>query len=113
MAWWPPTGPRPRSTSWSFCTGYKLGGREDGRPALEVNGREKSLRRALATAPEAYRSIAVPGFPNYFVMSGINGTPGHAPVFLASELLADHISRWAKRLIDDELTAPEVSAATR
>jgi cation diffusion facilitator CzcD-associated flavoprotein CzcO len=91
-----------------FCTGYKLGGREDGRPALAVNGREQSLRRALASAPEAYRSIAVPGFPNYFVMGGINGAPGHAPLFLVSELLADHISRWMTRLIDDDLTAIEV-----
>ncbi|MFT7601680.1 MAG: cation diffusion facilitator CzcD-associated flavoprotein CzcO [Acidimicrobiales bacterium] len=91
-----------------FCTGYKLGSREDGRPAVDVQGRDCSLREALGRAPEAYRSVAIPGFPNYFVLGGINGAPGHAPLFLVSEVLADHILRWIRRLLDEDLTSVEV-----
>ena len=91
-----------------FCTGYKLGGREDGRPAVEVHGRDQTLRQALGAAPEAYRSVAIPGFPNYFTIGGINGAPGHAPVFLVSELVTEHVTRWIERLRDDDLASIEV-----
>jgi cation diffusion facilitator CzcD-associated flavoprotein CzcO len=98
-----------------FCTGYKLGGREDGRPALEVYGRDgQDLRSALARAPEAYRGLAVPGFPNYFTIGGINGAPGHAPVFLASEVATDYVCRWVQRLVRDDLISIEAKPeATR
>ena len=91
-----------------FCTGYRLGGREDGRPAAEIYGRDgDDLRSTFGRAPEAYRSVAVPGFPNYFIVGGINGSPGHAPVFLTSELQTDYIARWIERLAADELASIE------
>jgi len=91
-----------------YCTGYRLGGREDGRPAVELTGRTgDSMRTALARAPEAYRGVAVPGFPNYFTIAGINGAPGHAPVFLVAEVAADYIARWVERLLADNLTSIE------
>ncbi len=94
-----------------FCTGYRLGGRDDGRPALDVVGRDDlRLRDALAARPEAYRGVAYPGFPNYFVVGGINGAPGHAPVFLASEVAVDYIARWVERLVTDNLSSVEVRA---
>jgi len=94
-----------------YCTGYRLGGREDGRPAVELFGRDgETMRAALARAPESYRGVAVPGFPNYFTIAGINGAPGHAPVFLVAEVAADYIARWIERLIADELTAIEARA---
>lgn len=94
-----------------FCTGYRLGGRDDGRPALDIIGRDDmTLRTALATRPEAYRGVAYPGFPNYFVIGGLNGAPGHAPVFLASEVAADYIARWVDRIVDDGLHSVEADA---
>ena len=98
-----------------FCTGYKLGGREDGTPALEIIGREGlSLRTALCRAPEAYRGVAVPGFPNYFTICGINGAAGHAPVFLSAEVAVDYIVRWVARLARGQLRSMEPkSGATR
>lgn len=99
-----------------FCTGYRLGGREDGRPAVEVYGRRGAeLRATLGRAPEAYRSVSVPGFPNYFVIGGINGAPGHAPLFLVSEILTDYVTRWIDRLLGDDLTSiePRADATSR
>ncbi|MGF1595721.1 MAG: flavin-containing monooxygenase [Acidimicrobiales bacterium] len=94
-----------------FCTGYRLGGRADGRPALDVigpGGRE--LRRALAERPEAYRGIAVPGFPNYFTVCGINGAVAYAPVFLSAELETALIARLARRIVDEDLRSLEARA---
>jgi cation diffusion facilitator CzcD-associated flavoprotein CzcO len=94
-----------------FCTGYKLGGRADGRPAVAVHGRGgEALRSAQARAPEMYRGVATPGFPNYFTVGGINGAPGHAPVFLVSEVAADYIARWIDRLVTDDLVSIEAKA---
>ena len=98
-----------------FCTGYKLGGRTDGRPAVEVFGPQgERLREALARAPEAYRGVAIPGFPNYFTICGLNGAPGHAPVFLTAEVAADYVARWLRRLVNDDLITIETKRdATR
>ena len=92
-----------------FCTGYRLGGRADGRPAVQVVGRDGiDMRTALGRAPEAYRGVATPGFPNYFTVGGINGAPGHAPVFLNSEVAADYIARCVDHLVMHDLTSIEV-----
>jgi len=99
-----------------FCTGYKLGGRADGRPAVEVFGRGgTSLRQALARAPEAYRGVAIPGFPNYFTICGINGAAGHAPVFLSAEACTGFIRRWIEQVIarDLKVVEPSVEATRR
>ena len=98
-----------------FCTGYKLGGREDGGPALTVRGRDdKTLRRVFAETPEAYRGVAVPGFPNYFTVCGVNGAAGHAPLFLSAEVSVDFIVRWIHKLIAGNLKLVEPNlAATR
>lgn len=94
-----------------FCTGYKTGGRADGRPAVEVYGRDGlDLRTALGTRPQSYRGVAVPGFPNYFTVCGINGSIGHAPQFMPAEVGTDYITRWVRQLIDNDLHSVEVRA---
>jgi cation diffusion facilitator CzcD-associated flavoprotein CzcO len=98
-----------------FCTGYKLGGRSDGRPALEVYaGDGRRLDEVLAARPEAYRGVALPGFPNYFIVCGVNGAAAHGPVFLSAELGTGYIARWVQRVFDDGLRSVAVRpAATR
>ena len=50
-----------------FCTGYRLGAREDGGPAINVIGRGgRTLREAQSARPEAFRGALTPGFPNLF-----------------------------------------------
>lgn len=111
----PADGSRHQVDAIVFCTGYKLGGREDGRPALDVHGRGgQHLLAALAEHPEAYRGVAIPGFPNYFTVCGINGVVAYAPLFLSAELQTDYITRWVRRLRDEDLASVEVrSDATR
>lgn len=87
-----------------FCTGYKLGGREDGSPALHVRGRGgKTLAEVFSERPEAYRGIAVPGFPNYFTVCGINGAAAHAPLFLSAEISTGFITRWITKIRDRDI----------
>jgi cation diffusion facilitator CzcD-associated flavoprotein CzcO len=91
-----------------YCTGYRLGGRSDGSAALDVFGRGgETLRNVIARRTEAYRGVAVPGFPNYFTVCGINGTVAYGPVFLSAELEADYIARWAKRFGAEGLISVE------
>jgi len=92
-----------------FCTGYRLGGRADGRPAVEVHGRGGGrLVDALAGRPEAYYGLAVPGFPNYFTVCGINGTVAYGAVFASAELATEAIAHYARRLVDGEFRSVEV-----
>lgn len=91
-----------------YCTGYRLGAREDGRPAVEVIGRDGlDMRTAFSRRPEAYRGVAVPGFPNYFTVCGVNGSTGHGPLFMAAELGTDYIARWIQRLDEENLKSIE------
>lgn len=94
-----------------FCTGYRLGGRADGSPALEVYGREgERLTDVLRRRAEAYRGIAVPGFPNYFTVCGVNGTVAYGAVFASAELETEAIARFAQRLDAGEFDSIEVRA---
>jgi cation diffusion facilitator CzcD-associated flavoprotein CzcO len=94
-----------------LCTGYKLGGRADGRPALDVTGPDgTTLRQALGQRPEAYRGVAIPGFPNYFTVSGINGISGAGSLVQSAELAAEFIAKLVRRVVDDDLHSLEVRA---
>jgi cation diffusion facilitator CzcD-associated flavoprotein CzcO len=94
-----------------FCTGYRLGGRADGRPALEVYGRDsRRLVEALSERLEAYLGIAIPGFPNYFTVCGLNGTVAYGALIASAELQTEVISAWARRLLDQDLHSVEVRA---
>lgn len=94
-----------------FCTGYRLGGRADGRPAVDVIGRDGvSLRQAFGREPEAWRGMLVPGFPNFFTVCGVNGTVAYGPVFLSAELETAYIAEWIQRLAGTELRSVEVRA---
>lgn len=94
-----------------FCTGYRLGGRADGRPALEVHGRGgRRLAEALTERPEALLGIAVPGFPNYFTVCGINGSVAYGAMIASAELQTEAIAGLARRVLDEDLRSIEVRA---
>ena len=92
-----------------FCTGYKLGGRTDGKPAMNVVGRDgRNLRDTLSARPEAYYGIAIPGFPNYFTICGINGTVAYASLAGSAEVHADYIVERIRDLSAHDLRVIEV-----
>ena len=103
---------RARRSTWSSsapATG--LGGRADGRPALEVYGRGgRRLAEALAGRPQAYLGIAIPGFPNYFTVCGINGNVAYGALIASAEVHTEAIAAWAARLLREDLHSVEVRA---
>jgi len=91
-----------------FCTGYRLGGRADGSAALDVYGRGgETLRNRIARQTMAYRGVAVPGFPNWFTVCGINGTVAYGSLILSAEVETDYIARWVQRMADEGIKSVE------
>ena len=65
-----------------YATGYKVMDFE----RIDVVGLEgATLGETLGRAPEAFKSIAAPGFPNYFFTFGPNGATAAASYFTAIE----------------------------
>ncbi|OBI10369.1 flavin-containing monooxygenase [Mycobacterium scrofulaceum] len=47
--------------------------------------------------PRAYRTVALPGFPNFFMMLGPHSPVGNLALTTVAESQADHILRWIQR----------------
>lgn len=65
-----------------YCTGYRI---LDFDRIDVVGERGQRLADFMKRAPEAYKGIAVPGFPNYFLGVGPNGVLLSASFFAAAE----------------------------
>jgi cation diffusion facilitator CzcD-associated flavoprotein CzcO len=69
-----------------------------------------SLREAWARGARAYRSIAVPGFPNFFMLVGPNSPIGNISLIDVSEVQAEYILRCVRLLQKGEIAAMAPSA---
>ena len=98
-----------------FSTGYRQGSKVEGRGVVDVLGRGgRLMSEVLRERTEAYQGVAVPGFPNYFTVAGINGVLSYVTFFLSAELNAAYITRLARRVLDDDLRSVEADPeATR
>ena len=47
--------------------------------------------------PRAYQTVAMPGFPNFFMMLGPHSPVGNLALTAVAESQADHILRWIQR----------------
>ena len=47
--------------------------------------------------PRAYQTVAMPGFPNFFMMLGPHSPVGNHSLTAVAESQADHILRWIQR----------------
>lgn len=72
-----------------FATGYRL----DFLSTLDIRGRGgRTLREEWGDSPRAYRGGTVPGFPNLFINSAPNYSPGHgAGANFSMEVMAHYI----------------------
>jgi cation diffusion facilitator CzcD-associated flavoprotein CzcO len=87
-----------------YCTGYKILDFE----RIDVVGEGgRTLGGFMEKGPEAYKGIAVPGFPNYFLGVGPNGVLLSASFFVAAEanvraivkLLKEREAQGAKTIV--------------
>ncbi len=66
---------------------------------MEVIGRHgTTLDQAWDPRPEAYLSISVPGFPNFFMLNGPNGPVGNFSLIEVAELQFRYIMQLVERL---------------
>ncbi len=74
---------------------------------MEVHGPGgRTLRQAWSDGPHGYRTVALPGFPNLFMMMGPHSPVGNQSVIAVAETQADYIMWWV-----EELRAGRISAA--
>jgi cation diffusion facilitator CzcD-associated flavoprotein CzcO len=85
------------------------------RPMEVVGEGSRRLADAWVDANEAYRSVAVPGFPNFFMLVGPNSPIGNFSVIQISELQINYILQLGDlvRLGQCRAVAPSVEATQR
>lgn len=77
---------------------------------MTVSGRDgMTLDEAWADGPRAYRTLAVPGFPNMFTVLGPNSPTGSISLQLTSELTAGYIADLLDHLEQTSSATVEVT----
>ncbi len=70
-----------------------------------VGAHGRSLREVWADGTRAYRSVAVPGFPNFFMLVGPNSPIGNISLIDVSEVQAEYILGCIRRLQGGDVAA--------
>jgi cation diffusion facilitator CzcD-associated flavoprotein CzcO len=84
------------------------------RPMEIVGDEGLTLDEAWADGPYAYRSVAVPGFPNLFMMTGPHSPIGNQSLVKVAEDQADYAMWWINQLRDGRMiAAAPTEAATK
>jgi cation diffusion facilitator CzcD-associated flavoprotein CzcO len=82
---------------------------------LEIIGESKlTLDEAWADGPRAYRSVAVPGFPNLFMLMGPHSPIGNNSLIYIAEDQTDYAVWWINQIRDGRVVvAAPTEAATK
>jgi cation diffusion facilitator CzcD-associated flavoprotein CzcO len=82
---------------------------------MQVIGRDgKTLEDAWGDNPTAYMSVAIPGFPNLFMLNGPNSPVGNFPLIDVAEMQFEYILQMVERMRSDfcrEITVAEDAMA--
>jgi cation diffusion facilitator CzcD-associated flavoprotein CzcO len=95
-----------------LATGFKVDAFV--RPMVVIGRADTMLDEVWARRPEAYLSISVPGFPNFFMVNGPNGPVGNFPLVEVAELQLGYIMQLVERLGAgecDEISATDAALA--
>lgn len=84
------------------------------RPMTMVGEAGLDLEEAWADGPHAYRSVAVPGFPNMFMLMGPHSPIANQSLVIVAENQADYAMWWIDRIRDGRIgAAAPTDAATK
>jgi cation diffusion facilitator CzcD-associated flavoprotein CzcO len=90
-----------------YCTGYKVMDFD----RIAVTGLQgKSLATEMEKAPEAYKGILVPGFPNYFMAAGPNALVLSVSYYKSIEANVANIVRLLDQMVDENIQAINAKA---
>lgn len=79
-----------------LATGFKVDAFM--RPMTIVGEQGRTLEEAWTPRPEAYLSISIPGFPNFFMLNGPNGPVGNFSLIEVAELELGYIMQLVSHL---------------
>jgi cation diffusion facilitator CzcD-associated flavoprotein CzcO len=81
---------------------------------MQLTGRDGiAADEVWRDGPRAYQTVAMPGFPNFFMMLGPHSPVGNLALTTVAETLSDHIVGWIQRWRLHEFdTVEPTSAAT-
>lgn len=82
------------------------------RPRYPLKGQnDVDLADKWKDEPESYVSVAVSGFPNYFMMMGPNCLGGHGSLVESLNWTGDYIVKWIKKIATEDIkcVAPKQS----
>ncbi|WP_457134170.1 flavin-containing monooxygenase [Mycobacteroides abscessus] len=85
-----------------YATGFR--GTDFMRPMTITGPNGLTLDQAWRQGPRTYNSIAIPGFPNLFIMAGPNSPYSHDSVLRTAETHAHYILQWAQQLRSGAIT---------
>ena len=95
-----------------YATGFDA--RAYVRPLTVTGEGGRTLDEAWADGPKAYRSIAVPGFPNLFMLMGPHSPIGNQSLIPIAEDQADYAMWWINKIRDGVVhAAAPTEAATK
>jgi cation diffusion facilitator CzcD-associated flavoprotein CzcO len=83
---------------------------------LELTGPDgQTLDEAWAQGPRSYRTVALPGFPNFFMLIGPQSPVGNYPLTAIAETQAEYAISWMRRWMRREIeqASPRPDAAAR
>ena len=84
------------------------------RPIEIVGENGLTLNEAWEDGPHAYRSVAVPGFPNLFMLMGPHSPVGNQSLVIIAENQADYAMWWINQIRDGRIvSAAPTEAATK
>lgn len=73
---------------------------------IKVYGEDKvELKDIWNGAPRAHRAVAMPGFPNFWMLEGPTGPVGNFSLIQLSEWQIDHLIRCFNKMRDEKLAA--------
>jgi cation diffusion facilitator CzcD-associated flavoprotein CzcO len=83
-------------------------------PRTEVTGRGGlTLREAWKDGMAAHRTVAVPGFPNFFTLLGPNSGLGHSSIIFMVEAQVRYVMQCLWKLVERRTIEPREDAARR
>ena len=74
-------------------------------PIELVGERGVTLEQVWHGEPRAYRTVALPGFPNFFMLMGPHSPFGNQSLVIVAETQADYIVQWLRLLRDGDVAA--------
>jgi len=81
------------------------------RPMRLIGPGGLTLEEAWADGPRAYRTVAVPGFPNFFMLMGPNSPVGNYALTAIAETQAGYVLDWVQRWRRGEYTTASPTLA--